>query len=359
MFKKHRSPIGSRPGTITVPKNATATTISIIVYTEQEVVERSINVEDLQSVASSCPDKSVLWINVIGLGDAEVLKQLGDQFGIHRLALEDVVNIPHRPKAEPYDQQTFVVSQMVTMSRPPHVETEQVSIFIGESWVITIQERAGDVLEPIRKRIRSGKGRIRQMGSQYLGYAIVDTLIDTFYPLFEKLGEHLEQLEDRLMTVPTKALLEELYAVRREVLVLRHLVYAFRELTNALIEDENDFNKEQLTVFLRDCYDHCVQLIDVADSYRDLCSSLMDLYLSSQSSRMNEVMKVLTIISTIFIPLSFLAGIYGMNFVHMPELGFKWSYPIFWIVILSAAVAMLSMFRRAGWLGAQENRKKE
>lgn len=355
MFKKHRPPVGSRPGTLIDIEEAAEPRIHVIDYSFDSVEERDVENSQASSLAEFRDRKSVTWVDVQGLGDVEILKEVGDTFGVHPLALEDVVNIPQRPKAEEYDDSVFVITCMITAPELPEVEVEQISIFVGSNFVVSFQERYGDVLEQVRNRIRQGKGPIRKSGADYLAYALMDAVIDAYYPVLEDLGEYLEELETVVIEHPTPDALQAIYRVRRELLVLRRSIFPQRELLSALIRDENLIFRDSTTPYLRDCYDHCAQVIDVLETYREICGGLMDVYLSGLSNKMNEVMKVLTIIATIFIPLSFLAGIYGMNFEHMPELHYKWSYPLFWIVIFSVAAGMLFFFKKLGWLDREEH----
>ena len=354
MFKKHRSPIGSRPGTLVQMEEAVAPRIHLIDFSLENVEECDIEFNELDKLAQIRDRKSVTWVDIQGLGDIEVLRKVGDIFNIHPLALEDVINIPQRPKAEEYDNSVFIITCMITAPEVPSVEVEQISLFVGENYVVSFQERYGDVLEQVRTRIRQGKGPIRKSGADYLAYALMDAVIDAYYPVLEDLGEYLEELETKVIEHPTSEALQSIYCVRRELLVLRRSIFPQREVLSSMIRDQGVIFKESTTPYLRDCYDHCAQVIDVLETYREICSGLMDVYLSGLSNKMNEVMKVLTIIATIFIPLSFLAGIYGMNFEHMPELHYKWSYPLFWVMIVLVAGGMLLFFKKLGWLKADE-----
>jgi magnesium transporter len=234
------------------------------------------------------------------------------------------------------------------------VETEQVSIFLGPGFVITFQEHPGDCFDPIRDRIRKGKGQIRRQGADYLMYGILDAVIDGYFPFLEQLGEVVESLEDEVVEKPTRQTLNRVHEIKRDLLNIRRSVWPLREAINALIREESELVGETTRVYLRDCYDHAIQVLDVIETYRELAGGLMDVYLSSVSNKMNEVMKVLTIIATIFIPLTFMAGIYGMNFEAMPELKWRWSYPVLWCLMVAIAAVMLILFRRKGWLGGTE-----
>jgi magnesium transporter len=297
-------------------------------------------------------DDAVCWIDVQGLGDEEVLREFADLFSIHPLALEDVVNVPQRAKVERFDKHTLLITRMALL-REQGIEPEQVSLFIGTNYVLTFQERAGDVFDPIRKRIRQGGPILRSSGPSYLAYALLDAVIDGYYPVLEVFGESLEALEDEIVSNPHPAILHEIHQAKRDLLAMRRGIWPQREAVNALIRDENPLIADTVRVYLRDCYDHCVQIMDGIETYRELAGGLMDVYLSSVGNRQNEVMKVLTIMASIFIPLTFMAGIYGMNFENMPELHAAWGYPFLLAAMAVVAVGMIVYFRRKGWLGSQ------
>jgi magnesium transporter len=348
MFRKRHPPIGARPGTLVINSHAQKPAIHVIEYTPDRVQEHDISeVEQLRPFLQA---GSVAWVDVQGLGDEKVLRALGDVFGLHALALEDVVNVPQRPKLEPFDEHVLCISRMVMERAAQTIETEQVSLIIGRNYLLTFQERHGDVLDPVRRRIRQGQGPIRKAGPDYLAYAIIDALIDGYYPVMETFGEYLESLEDEIVVNPRTAILQRIHHVKRELLAIRRAIWPQREVVNALIRDENPFITDNVRVYLRDCYDHCVQIIDVVETYRELAGGLMDVYLSSVGNRQNEVMKVLTIMASIFIPLTFMAGVYGMNFQNMPELQTRWGYPLLLAAMVVVVVAMILFFRRKGWI---------
>ena len=350
MFHKRYPPVGSSPGAFAQNNRAVETRVYLIEYTAGEYVEREI--EDLETLVACGASEVVSWVEVKGLGTSEVLRRLGEIFGVHPLAMADVVNVPGRSKVEEYDNFVFIISAMVARNEIPAVRIEQVSIILGKHFVITFQENYDDILEPVRDRLRQCRGIIRRNGPDYLAYAILDSLIDGYFPVLESLGEFLETLERNVIGNPSKMTVRLIYQVKRELLKLRRSIWPQREALQALTRDENKFFKRGIRLYLRDCYDHCVQIIDVIETYRELCGGFTDIYLSSISNRLNEVMKVLTIISTIFIPLSFLTSIYGMNFEGMPEIHYKWGYPVFWLIILFLGVVMLFFFYRRGWLSS-------
>jgi magnesium transporter len=296
----------------------------------------------------------VTWINVDGLGDAEVLTALGNAFGIHALALEDVVNVGQRPKVEEYDDSLFIVLQMPALGDGRH--TEQISLFLFRNVILTFQEHRGDCFEPVRNRIRQGRNRIRNSGCDYLAYALIDAVIDGFYPHLDAYGDRLLDLEGRLLDEENIEV-NQIHDIKRDLLTLRNSIRPLREVTTSLFHADQTLIDEKTGLFFRDCFDHALQLIDQEETYRDLSTSLIELYRANVANRMNEVMKVLTIIATLFIPITFVAGIYGMNFNpeaspwNMPELNWVLGYPAALGFMALVAVGMLLYFRRKGWLG--------
>jgi len=293
----------------------------------------------------------VSWINIDGLGDVAMLRELADHFGLHPLALEDVLRTVQRPKIEEYEDHFFIVVQVPFWDGPLDVDFEQVSLFLGTNFLITIQEDASrDVFDPIRARLRSGRGFARTRGHDYLAYALLDVAVDRFFPVLEPLGEAIEALEDELLETPAKKSVVKLHELKRALLLLRRNAWPMRDLVSALSRDDFNLITRETRVFLRDCYDHSVQIMDMVEGYRDLSTSMMDIYLSSLAMRTNEIMRVLTVVSTIFIPLTFIAGVYGMNFEDMPELKMAHAYPVCLGLMVLIAVGMLALFRRKGWL---------
>lgn len=350
---RRRTPPGASPGTLVADPAALGSAVSLIGYGDEQIVERrDVAVEEIRSTKGSVP---ILWVDVAGLADVELIRELGGIFGLHGLALEDVVNVHQRPKAEEYEDHVFIVTRMVAPGR--RGETEQVSIFLGQGFVLTFQERPGDCFEPVRERLRRHKGRIRQSGEDYLAYALIDSVIDGFFPVLEAYGERLERLEDEVVSRPGPELIAQVHAMKRDLLGLRRAIWPLREMINTLIRDETPLVTEQTRVYLRDCYDHAIQLMDVVETYREIASGLVDIYLSSMSTRLNDIMKVLTLIATIFIPLGFIASLYGMNFDraaspwNMPELGWRYGYPLALLVMAVCAGLLLSYFLRQGWIG--------
>ncbi len=333
-----------------IPAEALPPRVRVIRYTP-DAIDEAEGTDDLDAlIAAQRARGGVTWIAVQGLGDEPLMRRLGELFDLHRLTVEDLVNVPQRPKSEIYDNHHLFISRTVHVDADGLLQYEQIGIVVGAGYVLTVQDTYGDRLDPIRARLQRG-GNIRQSGPDYLAYAIIDAVIDGYYPVMEHVGEHLSQLEDEVVERPAPATLHDLHRLKRDLMALRRAIWPQRDAINSLIRDESPFVSDTVRVYMRDCYDHAVQLIDVVETFRELAGGLVDLYLSSVSNRMNEVMKVLTVIATIFIPLSFIAGVYGMNFDHMPELHFAWSYQAVWLLMIAVAGAMLVYFRRRGWLG--------
>ena len=355
-FRKRHPKVGAAPGTLMVADGALQPVIRMISYPKAaesksvgEVLKQEIeNVTDLATLID--PDR-ITWIDVQGFGDTKTVKQIGELFSIHPLALEDIVNVPQRPKAEVYDEDTLVVTRMVSLDDQREVQMEQVAVLLSKNCVVTFQEKYGDILDPLRERINAPKNRIRKLGPDYLMYAIVDTVVDGYYPVIDELGDHLEELEDEVMDNPSTAALMQLNRTKNLLVNLRRAIWPQREAVNSLVREENSFISEEVRLYLRDTYDHCGQSAEVIEMYREMATGLINIYLSSVANRSNEVMKVLTVMASIFIPLTFMAGIYGMNFEHMPELKLPWAYPVFWCVMGTTAFAMVFYFWKKGWIG--------
>ena len=367
MFEKRYAPVGSRPGTLVISETSADSSVKVFSYGKENVREFCVSKQELlsdsgeaQNLQNIITDNSeVTWVDIQGLGSKEVLLKIAKLFGLHILTIADVVNVPQRPKTEIHDSYVLNLGAMARLESDGSIDLEQLSVIWGKNYVLTFQERLGDILDPVRERIRKGKGPIRKSGSDYLAYAIIDTTVDAFYPILEELGEQLEELEDKIVLNPTESALQEVYRAKRELLRLRRSIWPQREAVSSLTRDENPFIKKATRIYFRDTYEHLIQVIDVLETYREIAGSFMDVYLSSISNKMNEVMKVLTIMGTIFIPLSFFAGIFGMNFEYMPELKLKWAYPAFWIFIVVTASSMMFYFRAKGWIGAGASKSKD
>jgi magnesium transporter len=320
----------------------------LIDYDGHSIEERGI--QKVEEVFECLENKRVSWIDVSGLGDVELLRQLGRHFRIHPLALEDVLSTGQRPKVDEYDGQLFILLQMVYEDEDEEIVFEQVSLVVGKEFVITIQEMSGrDVFDPVRQRLREGGGNARFMGSDYLAYALIDAVVDHFFPIVESLGESIEDMQESLLELPTREKLEGVHDFRKALSQLRRAVWPARDVCARLWRDETGLISDRTKPFLRDSYDNTMSIIDLLESYRDAIRNVMDLYISSLSMRTNEVMRVLTIISTIFIPLTFLVGVYGMNFEHMPELHSEYGYVGIWTVMLAVALGMVAFFKHRKW----------
>lgn len=297
---------------------------------------------------------NVRWINIDGL-HPWVVKQFVESMGLHTLAAEDVLHVPQRPKAEAYDDHLFVVVRMMRM-HDEKLLAEQVSMFLKDNVLVTFQEHCGnemegDVFDPVRQRLTVEGSRIRRVGADYLLYALVDAVVDHCFPVLEKFGDVLEDLEPQVIDDPSPKLISHIYSIKRELALLRRVLWPTRECVNTMMDESTTAITPETKLFLRDAQEHCVQLVEIIETFRDMTSSLTDLHMSAVGNRMNEVMKFLTIMGTIFIPITFLAGIYGMNFEEIPELRYKYAYPVFWAVCTVITVALLGWFYRKGWIG--------
>ncbi len=341
---------GLAPGTLVYvgERKTERVGIQIIEYRDDQLREREA--AEVEECLAARDSEGVSWINVYGLHDVEVIEKLGRHFGIHPLVLEDLLNVDQRPKAEDYGDYLFFVLRMLAWNEDAaRVEEEQVAIVLGERWVLSFQERPGDILGPLRERIRSGKGRLRARGPDYLAYAIIDAVVDHYFVVLERFGERLDAIEEELLDSVERSTVHGIHRMKRELLYLRKSVWPLREVLGAILRDESRLVTEETKIFLRDVYDHTIHVIDTVETYRDITAGMLDTYLTAVNNRMSEVMKVLTIIATIFIPLTFLAGVYGMNFEHMPELEWPWAYPAVLLAMLAVGIGMAFWFRRRGW----------
>ncbi len=347
---------GSPPGTLEIDKDASVPNIFLIDYSATDAI--GLQLATPEECAKHLDTQSVSWVDVQGLGSEDVLLRLGKVFNLHPLVLEDVVNIPQRPKFEDYEDHELIIMHMVTPRKNGKgFFREQVSLILGENYLLTVQEEPErDCFEPVRERIRRDKTAIRQHGADYLAYALIDAVVDGYFPVLEDYGERLEDLENKVVDKPTTRTLSKVHKIKRELLQLRRAIWPLRDAINALIRDDSTLISNEIRLYMRDCYDHTVQVIDMVETYRELASNLMDVYLSSISNRTNEIMRVLTIISTIFIPLTFIAGVYGMNFdrtaspTNMPELGAPYGYITVMGVMLVIASLQVYYFYKKGWI---------
>jgi magnesium transporter len=351
LIRKRGKKIGLPPGTPVYvgERKDEKIKISIIDYDETQYQEK-----EAKTIEECFPFKdspTVTWINIDGIHEVNIIEKVGKHFDLHPLIMEDIVNTEQRPKMEDFGHYVYVVLRMLYFDEEEHeVKGEQVSLVLGENIVISFQEKEGDIFNPIRERIRNNKGRIRKMGADYLAYSLLDTIVDNYFTILEKLGDRIEEMEERLVSDPRPETLQEIHKLKREMIFLRKSVWPLREVINGLERGESSLVHKASRIYLRDVYDHTIQVIDTVETFRDMLSGMHDTYLSSISNRMNEIMKVLTIIATIFIPLTFIAGVYGMNFKFMPELEWRWAYFIVWLVIVIVAAYMVIFFKKKKWL---------
>ncbi len=344
---KKRPHVGALPGTLALPANSPAPSIRLTCYSESSFEERPIGTPG--EISRWLQGSERVWVDIQGLGDEAVLKELAEIFSIHPLALEDIVHVPQRPKTQSYENHQLLFTRMLTGGQDGKIGLEQVSFLISDRYIVTFQERPGDVFDPVRKRLQQGNPQLRKGGVDYLAYALLDGIVDAYFPVIDNLGDCIADLEDEVFSGRRPHTLQDLAELRSTLLLVRRSVWPLRDAVNQLIREETDCFSSDVRVFLRDVYDHCVNAADMVESYRELGASLMNSYLSVVSNRMNEVMKVLTVMSTIFIPLTFLSGLYGMNFMWMPELQWKWSYPILLGVMALITGSLLLYFKRRGW----------
>ncbi len=353
-FNKRYHPVGTAPGTLTKPRHEDALPLRIrlVDYDVNEILVR----DDISSTECKLylDRDTVTWIHVQGSPDEPALRELGTTFGLHALALEDVLNAGQRPKTEWFDDQLFVVMSLPLME-DERVTVHQVSLFVGDRYLISFCEADVDAFRPILARLQMAGGRMRTRGADYLMYGLLDVIIDQAFPLLETFGLQLEELEEQILETADQATLAQIHLIKRELILLRRNLWPQREVINELLRTDGGLIRDETGVYLRDCYDHTVQVMDLIETYRDMASSMLDIYLSSVSNRMNQVMRVLTVIATIFIPLTFIVGVYGMNFDRsagpwsMPELGQPLGYLAVWAVMIVIAIAMVVFFRSRKW----------
>jgi magnesium transporter len=328
--------------------------MTLIEYDQDQVSEREI------TDVSACSERrgpGVCWINVEGVHDPHVIERIGTQFGLHPLLLEDIANTEQRPKLEDYGEHLYIILRMLYERPVPdtddgavEIDSEQVSIILGGNWVITFLEDPGDVFDPVRRRLRENRGRVRKHGADYLAYALMDVVVDNYFTVLERFGDLAEDLEQAAMSDPTTETLQEIRDIKRAMIQVRRAIWPLRDVVNGLLRGGSPLIKKATLVYLRDAYDHVIRVVDIVETYREMIGGLMDIYLTTVSNRMNEVMKVLTVIATIFIPLTFIAGVYGMNFDNMPELHWENGYWYVWGVMVAAGALLLAFFRRKRWL---------
>jgi magnesium transporter len=330
-------------------KKTEAVTIHAFDYDEKHVAEKTI--ADPAECKPFRDSPQVTWVEVVGLHEPKVIETLGQLFGLHPLIQEDILNTEQRPKAEVFDDYIYITLKSLTEDKETRsVGIEQVSLIVGSNYVLSFQERPCAVLDSVRERIRTGKGQVRKMGADYLAYRLIDAIVDNYFVVMENLGERSEAVEDKVLVDGHEETLHEIYVLKREIILMRKAVWPLRELIGVLQRGETNLIRKTTQVYLRDVYDHVIQAIDTVETFRDILSGLMDIYLSSISNRLNGIMKVLTMIATLFIPLTFLTGLYGMNFAWMPPKDQVWGYPAILVLMASVAIGMLVFFRRKRWL---------
>jgi magnesium transporter len=353
-FHKRLPPVGSRPGTLAIPEGSPPPAIHMFDYRGERLAEREIaDPADLRAFLAS-PDTT--WVDVAGFGDEAVLRAIGDLFELHPLTLEDATTGPQRARHEVAPTHQLIIARCPILGEQGAIEVPQVSIILRRNTILTLQDRHFGFFGPVRKRLREGIGPIRDAGPDYLASALLDTLVDRYFPVVEELASELEELEDRVNEEPDPELLVRLHHVRRQLVLIRRSGWPQRETLRSLGHDASPFIGAEARVYLRSTEQHITQIMEAVDSAREMTAGLVDIYLSSVSQRTNEVMKVLTLMASIFIPLTFVAGIYGMNFTNMPELGYRWAYPAALGLMAAIAVAMLVYFRRKGWFGPRRRR---
>ena len=349
--KKRSTKTGLPPGVLIHigEKKVELVRINILDYDENQFEEK-----EAKTIEECFPFKdkpTITWINIDGLHQVDLIEKIGKHFDFHPLLLEDILNTEQRPKIEDFETHIYIVLKMLYYEdKTNEIISEQFSIIFGQNFVISFQEKEGDIFVPIRERIRTGKSRIRKMGSDYLAYSLIDAIVDSYFIILEKLGENIEDVEEKMIANPTPETLRAIHRLKRKMISLRKSVWPLREVVNAFERSDSKLIQESTRIYLKDVYDHTIQVIDTVETFRDMLSGILDIYLSSISNKMNEIMKVLTIIATIFIPLTFIVGVYGMNFEYMPELKWQWGYPVIWSVILIVGISMIAYFRKKKWL---------
>jgi magnesium transporter len=351
LARKKSQKIGLAPGSLVyIGKQKDAPVrISILDY-DADRVDELLDVT-IQEAWRFKEKKSVTWINISGVHDMAVIENIGRRFDLHPLLLEDVVNTGGRPKIDDYEDYLFVVLKMVYSEPVEHeLVIEHVCVVVGQGYILSFQEREGDIFDPVRERIKKGKGRIRRSGADYLAYSLMDMIVDHYFAVLEDIGEDIGTLQEEALEAPTTKTIQRIHEDKRRIMFLRKSIWPLRDMINMLLRGESPLINQYVMVYLKDVYDHVIQVIDTVETYRDLLAGVMDIYMSSVSNRMNEVMKELTVIATLFIPLTFIAGIYGMNFRYMPELEWRFSYPVFWMLVILVFGIMLILFKRKKWL---------
>jgi len=350
-LKKQSMTVGLPPGSLVHigEKKTSESKLSVFCYNEESLHEEEPG--DVAELPVKKKQNMTTWINMDGVHDIYKVEQIGKLFGLHPLVLEDIVNTDQRPKVEDYEDYLFITVKMMYIDGDENeITSEQISLVLFDSMVLSFQEGEGDVFNTVRDRLRKGKGKLRKSGADYLMYSLLDAIVDNYFSVLERVGTNLEEIEDVVVYSPTPEILKEVYYLKQDLVVLRKSIWPLREVISGLQRLETSLVQDSTDVYLRDIYDHTIQTIETIETYRDVTSGMMDIYLSSVSNKMNEIMKVLTIFAAIFIPLTFIAGVYGMNFKVMPELDWYYGYPLVWLVMIGVGLCMLLYFHRKGWV---------
>lgn len=352
LFRRQGAGKGAPPGTLVYDREKRTPEVSIRVmdYSPDAChIRKPVKIEDTYALRDS---QSVSWIDIEGLHDTDLLAKFGDHFGLHPLVLEDILNTHQRPKLEEYDDYFYIVARMLMAGKTPDepVHSEQVSFILGKHFMATFQDVPGDVFDPVRHRVEHGRGKSRKSGADYLLYTLLDAIVDNYFVLLQSMADRIETVEQSIVWKPQREDLDKVHKLRRELVYMRRNVWPLRDVVASLDRTDSELIAEETKVYLRDLHDHVVQVIDAIENFRDVLTSLQDLYMSGISNRTNEIIRVLTIISTIFVPLTFLAGVYGMNFHYFPELAWKWGYLCFWIVSVVVVISLIAFLRRRNWL---------
>jgi magnesium transporter len=350
-LKRQSKKLGLPPGTILhIGEQKVEKTIIEVIDFDKEKLQK-VQMDSIKEIFKFKDTSTTSWINIVGLHETEIMQKIGQSFDFHPLVIEDILNTDQRPKIEFFDNYIFIIMKMIIYdTEKMTLNIEQVSIILGQNYVFTFQERRGDVFQPIRERLKNIKGRLRNNSHDYLTYALMDVIVDNYFVVLENISDDMEYLEESVTKSPDQSLIEQIYNIKRELLLLKKAIWPLRDIVNNLRNEETELIFAGTEIYFNDLSDHTIQLIEVTETYRDLASGLLDTYMSMVSHRMNEVMKVLTIIATIFIPLTFIAGIYGMNFEVMPELKWKWGYFTVWGFMIVTFIGMLFYFRRKKWI---------
>lgn len=349
-FAKRSKKAGLPPGTLVHigKKRTEKTRVRLINYDESSFLDKETEAPEEYCAARAAT--GITWVNVDGIHQIDLLQRIGECFGLHPLVLEDIMNTDQRPKMEDFGDYVYIVLKMLSLNDRGEIAAEQVSLILGKNFVLSFREQHSDIFDPIAERIKSGKGFIRKSGADYLAYALLDAVVDHYFVVLEKREEEIDTLEEEVIANATPRTLQRIHKLRRELIFLRKAIFPFRNVIGALERGESAFFDQTSRIYLRDIYDHTIHIIDTLETFRDLATGLLDIYLSSVSNRMNAVIRILTVIATIFMPLTFLAGVYGMNFKHMPELEWTWGYPAVLLLMATVGIGMQVYFRKRKWL---------